>query len=74
MENLAYTALAEQTAEAGWSAHLPDLPTILVVGKSLEELERNAHDAIAIYVEEMQSMGLTIPRPATHTLRVEVAA
>ncbi|HLM99566.1 MAG TPA: type II toxin-antitoxin system HicB family antitoxin [Bryobacteraceae bacterium] len=35
--------------EAGYSAFVPELPTILVTGKSIDELTARAKEAIRIY-------------------------
>jgi len=35
--------------EAGYSAFVPELPTILVTGKSIDELTARAKEAILIY-------------------------
>jgi predicted RNase H-like HicB family nuclease len=40
--------------ESGYSAHVPELPTILVTGKSVEEVTRRATEAIQLYWESMQ--------------------
>ena len=37
--------------ESGYSAYVPELPTILVTGKSEEELTRRATEAIRLYWE-----------------------
>jgi predicted RNase H-like HicB family nuclease len=37
--------------ESGYSAHVPELPTILVTGKSVEELTRRAGEAIQLWWE-----------------------
>ena len=37
--------------ESGYSAYVPKLPTILVTGKSEEELTRRAAEAIRLYWE-----------------------
>jgi predicted RNase H-like HicB family nuclease len=37
--------------ESGYSAYVPELPTILVTGKSIEELTRRANEAIRLYWE-----------------------
>jgi predicted RNase H-like HicB family nuclease len=41
--------------ESGYSAHVPELTTILVTGKSVEEVTRRATEAIQLYWEIMQS-------------------
>ena len=37
---------------SGYSAYVPELPTILVTGASLEEIDSLAAEAIRIYLEE----------------------
>ena len=41
--------------ESGYSAHVPELPTILVTGKSVEELTQRASEAIRLYWESMHA-------------------
>ena len=49
-----YSLLVEGDA-GGYSAHVPELPTILVTGKSLDELTARAKEAIRIYWESMSN-------------------
>jgi predicted RNase H-like HicB family nuclease len=37
--------------EAGYSAHVPELPAILVTAKSIDELNRRAAEAIQLWWE-----------------------
>jgi predicted RNase H-like HicB family nuclease len=37
--------------ESGYSAHVPELPTVLVTGKSIDELTRRAVEAIQLWWE-----------------------
>jgi len=37
--------------ESGYSAHVPELPTILVTGRSIDELTRRATEAIQLWWE-----------------------
>ena len=37
--------------ETGYSAHVPELPAILVTGKSVDELTRRATEAIQLWSE-----------------------
>jgi len=41
--------------ESGYSAYVPELPTILVTGKSEEELTERATEAIRLYLETTQA-------------------
>ena len=60
--NKQYVVLFEKT-DTGYAACVPELPTILVAGDTLEETKQLAGEAIAIYREEMASDGLPIPEP-----------
>jgi predicted RNase H-like HicB family nuclease len=48
----------------GYSAYVPELPTILVTGRSLEELTARATEAIRVYWENLQT-----DRSPTSTVR-----
>ena len=41
--------------EAGYSAYVPELPTILVTGGSMDELSARAKEAICLYWTTMQA-------------------
>ena len=41
--------------ESGYSAYVPELPTILVTGNSVEELTRRASEAIRLYLESARA-------------------
>ena len=58
-----YSLIIEGDADS-YSAYVPEIPTILVTGKSLDELTARAKEAIQIYWES-----LSIHRSPTSTLR-----
>ena len=41
--------------ESGYSAHVPELPAILVTGKSIDELTSRATEAIQLWWESSES-------------------
>jgi predicted RNase H-like HicB family nuclease len=43
-----YTLVIEGDA-AGYSAYVPELPTVLVTGRSMDELDARAAEAIRVY-------------------------
>ena len=49
---------------AGYSAYVPELPTVLVTGRSVEELSDRAADAIRLYWESIRA-----DRSPTSTIR-----
>jgi predicted RNase H-like HicB family nuclease len=52
--------------ESGYSAHVPELPAILITGKSIEELRRRAAEAIQMWWEESR------PAESKTAMRAEV--
>jgi predicted RNase H-like HicB family nuclease len=74
MTHLTYTALYEQASDGGWSAHVPDLPTILVGADTRQEVEVLVHEAVELYLEDLREQGLPIPLPLTYAANVQVAA
>lgn len=59
-----YTVLYEK-GETTWGAIVPDLPGCVSLGDSLEAVQLNVREAIAIYIEVLQEQGQPIP-PARH--------
>jgi predicted RNase H-like HicB family nuclease len=41
--------------EAGYSAYVPELPTVLVTGRSIDELTARATEAIRLYWSSVQA-------------------
>ena len=50
--------------ENGYSAYVPELPAVLVTGRSVEQLTTRAVDAIRLYWENLRT-----ERSSTSTLR-----
>lgn len=71
MKTRKYTLVIEGDAD-GYSAYVPELPSVLVTGRSVEELTERAKEAIRIYWEHTR-----VERSETSQLReieVEVPA
>ena len=58
-----YSLVVEGDSD-GYSAYVPELPSILVTGRSMEELSARAVEAIGAYWESIRT-----ERSATSTLR-----
>ena len=50
--------------DAGYSGYIPELPTVLVTGRSIEELTARAKEAVRLYWEALQT-----DRPASAMVR-----
>jgi predicted RNase H-like HicB family nuclease len=69
-----YTIIAAQAEDLTWSALAPDLPGLLLVGDTYEELIMNASESITIHLQATKAAGFPIPMPSSHAAEVEVAA
>lgn len=56
----------------GYSAYVPELPTILITGASLEEIDSRASEAIQIYWEYVR--GDRSPTALVREIEVELPA
>ena len=67
-----YVVIYEQAPEGGWGAYLPDLPGVVALGATREEVGARIEEALGAYADEMQREGRTLPPPAHRaaTLRV----
>jgi predicted RNase H-like HicB family nuclease len=74
MKHFSYTALFEQASDGGWSAHVPDLPTILIGADTREEAETLLREAVELHLEELKEQGIPRPRPSIYAASVDVAA
>ena len=54
-----------EKAKGNYSAYCPDLPGCVATGRTVEETERNIHEAIALHVSGLAEDNLPIPRPAS---------
>jgi predicted RNase H-like HicB family nuclease len=67
-------AVIYEKGETNWGAIVPDLPGCVSIGDTLEEVQDNVKEAIALYLEVLAERGDKIPEPITRVGVVEVAA
>ncbi len=68
---MTYTVIYEK-GSTSWGAYVPDLPGVITVGDSREEVEQLIQEAIEFHLEGMRDEGLEIPPPASFAGSVEV--
>jgi predicted RNase H-like HicB family nuclease len=66
-----YTVIYEK-GPTSWGAYVPDLPGLISVGDSREEVEILIQEAIEFHVEGMIEEGLAIPSPSSFAGVVEI--
>ena len=65
-------AVVIEEGEHNLSAYVPDLPGCVTTGSTLEEIERNIREAIALHLEGMIEDGEPIPEPHTSVTYVDL--
>jgi predicted RNase H-like HicB family nuclease len=68
---MTYTVIYEK-GPTSWGAYVPDLPGVISVGGSRDEVERLIQEAIEFHLEGMREEGLAIPPPSSFTGVVEI--
>jgi predicted RNase H-like HicB family nuclease len=64
-------AIVIEKAQENYSAYVPDLPGCVTTGETIEEIEQNIKEAIALHLEGLREEGLPIPEPTTSCQYVE---
>src|SRR6185369_9801438 len=59
-----FTVIYEKGPDS-WGAYVPDLPGVISVGDSREEVEHLIQQAIEFHLEGMREEGIAIPAPST---------
>jgi predicted RNase H-like HicB family nuclease len=55
-------------------AHVPDLPGVIAMGDSREEVESFIREAVEFHIEGLRAEGLAVPPPASWAGTVDVFA
>jgi predicted RNase H-like HicB family nuclease len=68
-----YLIVIEKTS-TGFSAYSPDLLGCVSTGATVEEVERNMHEAIEFHLDGLRQEGFPVPEPSSASAYVEVNA
>ena len=68
---MTYTVIYERGATS-WGAYVPDLPGVITVGDTREEVERLIREAVEFHLEGMRDEGIEIPAPSSFAGVVEI--
>ena len=66
-----FTVIFEK-GPSDWGAYVPDLPGVISVGDSREEVERLIQEAIEFHLEGMREEGIPIPAPSSFAGIIEI--
>lgn len=68
---MTYTVIYEK-GPTSWGAYVPDLPGVISVGDTRDEVEQLIQEAIELHLEGMRKEGIAIPPPSSFAGVVEV--
>ena len=68
---MTYTVIYEK-GPTSWGAYVPDLPGVISVGDSRDEVELLIQEAIEFHLEGLREEGLAIPAPSSFAGIVEI--
>jgi predicted RNase H-like HicB family nuclease len=68
---MTYTVIYEK-GPTSWGAYVPDLPGVISVGDTRDEVEQLIQEAIELHLEGMREEGIAIPPPSSFAGVVEV--
>jgi len=68
---MTFTVIYEK-GPTSWGAYVPDLPGVISVGDSRDEVEQLIQEAIEFHLEGMREEGMAVPQPASFAGVVEV--
>lgn len=68
---MTYTVIYEKGPNS-WGAYVPDLPGVVTVADSRDEVEQLIQEAIEFHLEGLREEGLPIPAPSSFAGLVEV--
>lgn len=67
-----YVVIYEQAEDGGWGAYLPDLPGVVALGRTRDDVAKRIKEALAAYTDDLEQRGETLPAP--HHIAGTVAA
>lgn len=54
-------AVILEKSDSGYSAYLPEIPGIAIIGETFTEVRQNAEEALKLYIETSQEFGDVLP-------------
>ncbi|HEY5320834.1 MAG TPA: type II toxin-antitoxin system HicB family antitoxin [Galbitalea sp.] len=67
-----YVVIYEQAEDGGWGAYIPDLPGVVAVASTRDDVAERIREALTAYSDTLRGNGQTLPRP--HHVAGTVAA
>lgn len=58
-----YVVIYEQDPDGGWGAYLPDLPGVVAIGQTREEVAERIREALTVFADDLRERGQQLPAP-----------
>jgi predicted RNase H-like HicB family nuclease len=68
-----YIVIFERADDGGWGAYLPDLPGVVAIGTTREEVADRIREAVDAYAREMADIGQRLPKPVATAETIQAA-
>ena len=68
-----YVVMFERADDGGWGADLPDLPGVVALGATRDEVSERIREAVDAYAHEIAALGQKLPDPVATTGTVQAA-
>ena len=72
MNDMRYIVVIEK-GDDSYGAYVPDLPGVISVGESEEDVTANIREAVLLHLEGLRAAGDRIPEPQTSVTVIEAA-
>jgi predicted RNase H-like HicB family nuclease len=66
-------AVVFEKAENNWAAYVPDLPSCITAGTTLDEAESNIREAIEGHLKTSAEFGDPIPKPTSVAKQIDIS-
>jgi predicted RNase H-like HicB family nuclease len=71
---MTYTLVLERSDDGGWGGIVPDLPGLLILGESRDDVVSKAPFAIADHIDALREFGHPVPEPGEFVAQIVVPA
>jgi predicted RNase H-like HicB family nuclease len=58
-----YVVIYERADDGGWGAYMPDLPGVVALGTTRQQVQERIQEALAVYAEDLRESGEPLPEP-----------
>lgn len=66
-------AVIYEKGPSSWGAYVPDLPGVIAVGNTREEVETSIREAIELHLEGLREEGIEVLPPSSFAGLVEIS-